>query len=78
VWDVQQAEQEVHILTPTRYEGLSKPDFTGANSQAIKDNRRQSHLYPAEGREDWLNIQQRHIDVLKTLGHARGLSRVRE
>ncbi|KAH7082397.1 hypothetical protein FB567DRAFT_474864 [Paraphoma chrysanthemicola] len=72
VRDVQRAEREVHVLTPTRYEGLPKSAFTERNAKAVGENERRSFVMSTGEREEWRITQQEHIMLLKSLAQARG------
>ncbi|KAF1935946.1 hypothetical protein EJ02DRAFT_360312 [Clathrospora elynae] len=72
VEDVQRASQEVHVLTPTRYEAPPR-EFEKANHGASKTNK--SLGYGQGGKESvvWEGRHGAIVDVLRMFGWARGV-----
>ncbi|KAH7070697.1 hypothetical protein BKA63DRAFT_384426, partial [Paraphoma chrysanthemicola] len=71
VQDVKRAEGEIHILTPTRYEGVPMAIFAERNGKAVRENEKSSFVVPIGHREGWQNMQQKHMMLLRSLAQTR-------
>ena len=75
---MKQAEKEVHVLTPTRYEAPERSDAlyvkaTRQNTRGVEENA--GLMYgggeKSDGSTDWRSVRQVHVDVLKMFGRRR-------